>query len=152
VPTRKLTPEELEKARPLLEQLRVSLEGMSEGNPELLFAYRRKIARELTYDERSSPAERKSLKRRKLIAQGGKCKLCDQPHPAGLGSVLNLINAMNGYTDANRRLLCRDCDLKTQRERAYTGEGAQAEDRSIPWSAERKSKGTSTGPCRGSPS
>jgi 5-methylcytosine-specific restriction endonuclease McrA len=122
VPTRKLTAKELEKARVLVERVRVSLEGLSAGEAELLFAYRRKIAKQLMYDERSSPAKRKSLKRRKLISQDGKCAPCGAPlPPAGLGSVLDRLNAMDGYADANTRLLCRDCDLKTQRERAFTG-------------------------------
>lgn len=122
VPTRKLTAEELEKARALIEQVRASLEGLSGGEAELLFAYRRKIAKELIYDERSSPAKRKSLKRRKLISQSGKCALCGEPlPPAGLGSVLDRLNAMGGYTDSNTRLLCRECDLRTQRERAFAG-------------------------------
>ena len=122
MPTRKLTDEERSRAEPLLAQIRESLEKLSGGDRELLFAYRRKIAKELTYDERSSPARRKSLKRRKLIAQEGKCAICGTAlPPGGLGAVLDRLNAMDGYTDANTRLLCRDCDLKTQRERAFTG-------------------------------
>jgi 5-methylcytosine-specific restriction endonuclease McrA len=122
VPTRKLTEHELALIRPVLEQVRDSLKSLSAGDPALLFAYRRKLAKQLTYDERSSPAKRKSLKRRKLIAQEGKCAICGiQLPPAGLGAVLDRLNAMDGYTDVNIRLLCRDCDLKTQRERAFTG-------------------------------
>jgi len=120
--TRKLSTTELEKARQLIEEVRLSLKSLSEGDQELLFAYRRKLAKELMYDERSKPAQRKSLKRRKLIAQDGKCAVCHQPlPPAGLGSVLDRLTAMEGYTDKNTRLLCRDCDLQIQRERAYTG-------------------------------
>ena len=37
---------------------------------------RRKLSKELQYDERSKPAQRKSLKRRKLIFQDGKCAIC----------------------------------------------------------------------------
>jgi hypothetical protein len=122
VPTRKLTAEELQKAGALLGQLKASLEALSGGDAGLLFAYRRKVAKELMYDERSSPAKRKSLKRRKLISQEGKCALCGEAlPPAGLGSILDRLNAMDGYTDSNTRLLCRDCDLKTQRERAFQG-------------------------------
>jgi hypothetical protein len=98
------------------------MKALSGEDAELLFAYRRKIAKELSYDERSSPAKRKSLKRRKLISQEGRCALCKSAlPPAGLGSVLDRLNAMDGYTEANTRLICRDCDLKTQRERAFTG-------------------------------
>jgi hypothetical protein len=100
----------------------VSLEELSAGDPELLFAYRRKLAKELIYDERSKPTQRRSLKRRKLIAQGGKCAICGESlPPAGLGTVLDRLNAMDGYTDENTRLICWDCDLKTQRKRAFTG-------------------------------
>lgn len=122
VPTRKLTDEERTRVQPLLEQIRAALKDLSAGDSELLFAYRRKIAKELSYDERSKPSQRKSLKRRKLIAQDGKCALCGGAlPPGGLGAVLDRLNAMDGYTDANTRLLCRDCDLKTQRERAFQG-------------------------------
>jgi 5-methylcytosine-specific restriction endonuclease McrA len=122
VTTRKLTEAELERARSLLDQVRQSLKELSGVDGELLFAYRRKIAKELTYDERGSPALRKSLKRRKLISQDGKCAICGGPlPPGGLDSVLDRLDAMQGYTDSNTRLLCRDCDLKTQRERAFKG-------------------------------
>jgi hypothetical protein len=122
MPTRKLTNEERGLIEPLLAQIRESLKTLSAGDPELLFAYRRKLAKELQYDERSKPSQRKSLKRRKLIAQEGKCAICGSAlPPAALGSVLDRLNAMDGYTDANTRLVCRDCDLKTQRERAFSG-------------------------------
>jgi UTP:GlnB (protein PII) uridylyltransferase len=120
--TRKLSEEELEKARSLLAQVRESLRTLSRDDPELLFAYRRKLAKELQYDERSKPTQRKSLKRRKLISQDGKCAIClEALPPAALGAVLDRLNAMDGYTDANTRLICRDCDLKVQRERAFSG-------------------------------
>ena len=122
MPTRKLTNDERARVQPLLESVRDSLKGLSGGDPELLFAFRRKLAKELSYDERSKPTQRKSLKRRKLIAQEGKCAICGEAlPPAALGAVLDRLNAMDGYTDANTRLICRDCDLKTQRERAFTG-------------------------------
>jgi hypothetical protein len=63
VETRKLTAGELERARTLLNQVRESLKGLSEGNPELLFAYRRKLAKELGHDERRKPMKRMALKR-----------------------------------------------------------------------------------------
>jgi hypothetical protein len=122
VPTRKLTEEERGRVQPLLDRVRDSLMELSASDPELLFAYRRKLAKELMYDERSKPTQRKALQRRKLIAQEGKCALCSQSlPPAGLGAVLDRLNAMDGYTDSNTRLICRDCDLRTQRERAFTG-------------------------------
>jgi 5-methylcytosine-specific restriction endonuclease McrA len=122
MPTRKLTDEERARVQPLLQQVRSSLDSLSAGDPELLFAYRRRVAKGLTYDERSTPAKRKSLKRRKLISQEGKCAQCGQSlPPAALGAVLDRLNAMDGYTDANTQLLCRECDLKAQRERSFRG-------------------------------
>jgi hypothetical protein len=122
VPTRKLTAEELEEAVALLEELRRSLTKLSGSDPELLFAYRRYLAKKLSYDERSSPAKRRALKRRKLIAQEGKCAdRGEMLPPAGLGSVLDRIDPMLGYTFENTRLLCRECDTRIQRERAFSG-------------------------------
>lgn len=43
MPNRTLTPAELEKANTLLDSIRRQLEKLSEGDNELLFAYRRKI-------------------------------------------------------------------------------------------------------------
>ena len=122
MPTRKLTEEELGRVRPLLEQVRQSLKDLSGGDSELLFAYRRKLTKELSYDERSKPSQRKTLKRRKLIDQHGKCATCGNPlPPAALGAVLDRLNAMDGYTDANTRLICRDCDITIQRQRGFEG-------------------------------
>lgn len=53
---RQLTPEELRGiASPLLMSIRESLIKFSGGDAELLFALRRKVAKELMYDERGKP-------------------------------------------------------------------------------------------------
>lgn len=49
---RQLTPEELERANALLAEVRSRLEALSQGDKDLLFAYRRKIFKELTYQNR----------------------------------------------------------------------------------------------------
>ncbi len=49
---------------------------MSHGDPELLFAYRRKLFKELTYDERSKPSVRRRLKAIKRAEQHGLCAVC----------------------------------------------------------------------------
>jgi hypothetical protein len=117
---RKLSDEELEKARKLLGEVRESLAGLSGGDSALLFAYRRKLAKELGYDERNKPAQRRALKRRKLIGQNGLCAACGCALPPGaFGAVLDRVNAMDGYTDGNTRLICRDCDLRAQKDRSY---------------------------------
>ena len=53
MPNRNLTPDELERANELLADIREQLTKLAVGDPLLLFAYRRKIAKELGYDERS---------------------------------------------------------------------------------------------------
>ncbi|EQD27589.1 integron gene cassette protein [mine drainage metagenome] len=67
VETRKLTETGREKAARLLERVRAELMDLSGEEPQLLFARRRKIAKELVYDERSGPTKRKSLKRSEPI-------------------------------------------------------------------------------------
>ena len=65
MPNRRLTAEELAKAQVLLDSVRAQLLALSGGDSELLFAYRRKVYKELTYDERDKPMVRRHLKARK---------------------------------------------------------------------------------------
>jgi len=59
---RTLSREELDhKAIPLLEQVRELLDAHSDGDTALLWALRRKLAKELIYDERGNPAHRVAL-------------------------------------------------------------------------------------------
>ena len=44
----RLTPDQLDLARALLDEVRARLADLSGGDKELLFAYRRKLAKELT--------------------------------------------------------------------------------------------------------
>jgi hypothetical protein len=63
---RRLTKEELtELFAPLLSDVRGRLITLSGGDAELLWALRRKLSKELTYDERSKPVQRKMLKLKK---------------------------------------------------------------------------------------
>jgi hypothetical protein len=91
---------------------------LSNGNAELLFALRRKLAKELVYDERGKPMARRRLKSLKRLEQVGRCALCNEPLPER-GAVLDRFVAILGYTAENTRLLCPDCDAKVQRERGY---------------------------------
>ncbi|MBV6791762.1 hypothetical protein [Xanthomonas euvesicatoria] len=49
----RLTPDQLDLARTLLDEVRARLVKLSSGDKELLFAYRRKVYKELMHDERS---------------------------------------------------------------------------------------------------
>ena len=72
---RQLTPEELKHANALLDEIRIRLETLSAGDKNLLFAYRRKIFKELTYDERSKPMARRKLKEQNM--EGTARALCN---------------------------------------------------------------------------
>jgi hypothetical protein len=76
VPNRNLTSVELQKANDLLTQIRKRLIELAAGDPAALFAYRRKIAKELIYDERGKPMLRRALKARKFGEQHGICPHC----------------------------------------------------------------------------
>src|SRR5208282_414462 len=62
VPNRQLNKDELALVKPLLDEIRGRLEVLSGGDRKLLFAYRRKVVKELGYDERSKPVARAKLK------------------------------------------------------------------------------------------
>lgn len=109
---------ELEQANELLNEIRARLAKLSRADPELLFAYRRKIAKELGYDERSKPPVRRKLKALKRQRQSNLCPLCRKELPDRY-AVLDRFVASKGYTEDNTRLICRDCDSKTQAERGY---------------------------------
>jgi hypothetical protein len=77
------------------------------------------IGKELTYLERSKPAQRKALKKRKAREQDGICPECNTALPES-NNVLDRSQAMVGYTPENIRLICRQCDIKIQSRRRFT--------------------------------
>ena len=116
---RQLSAAELEHANALLVEIRSKLEAMSQGDKDLLFAYRRKIFKELTYDERSKPTVRRKLKDQKWKEQRGLCAICGKDLPERY-TVLDRLNAADGYTMENTRLIHQECDMKHQEEKGYT--------------------------------
>jgi ribosomal protein L44E len=118
MPNRNLTSEELELARAVLQDVRQRLSSLAGEDAELLFAYRRKIAKELGYDERSGPMVRRKLKGEKRREQKGKCARCGKELPEKY-TVLDRFVASQGYTPENTRLICESCDREVQAERGY---------------------------------
>jgi UTP:GlnB (protein PII) uridylyltransferase len=116
---RRLTIDELENANAVLVDIRARLISLAGGEPDLLFAYRRKIAKELIYDERGKPMKRRLLKLHKMIAQKGLCAECAKELPKR-GAELDRINAMNGYTEENTRLVHHDCHIRKQAEKGFS--------------------------------
>ncbi len=119
MPNRNLAPAELEKANSLLREIRTRLNALASGDADLLFAYRRKIAKELGYDERSKPMVRRKLKAQKRKEQAGICPLCSKPLPEKY-AVLDRISAIAGYTAENTRLIHDQCDRRIQSERGFS--------------------------------
>lgn len=119
MPNRNLTPEELTKANALLAFIRQQLDTLCCGDAELKFALRRKVSKELGYDERSKPMIRRALKGKKVKSQNGLCAICEQPLPAKY-NVLDRFKAADGYTFENTRLICEPCDRKIQAERRFS--------------------------------
>jgi DNA repair exonuclease SbcCD ATPase subunit len=114
-----LTPPELAIANRLLDRIRAELQEISRGDNQLLFAYRRKLYKELTYDERGKPMQRRRLKQKKYHEQGGVCPICGKMLPKTY-AVLDRLTASEGYTAENTRLIHRECDAQIQAARGYS--------------------------------
>ena len=115
---RQLTAAELVLANDLLTEVRAKLQQLAGGDSELLFAYRRKVFKELTYDERSKPMVRRKLKDLKWKQQRGLCALCGKELPEKY-TVLDRLSAVDSYTEANTRLIHSECDVAHQASKGY---------------------------------
>jgi len=116
---RVLTPSELIQAHDLLGEIRQRLNELAAGDPATLFAFRRKIAKELVYDERGKTSERVKLKARKFGEQDGICPECGEQLPEK-GAHLDRKNAMDGYTPANTNLIHAECHTRRQAARGWS--------------------------------
>jgi methionine salvage enolase-phosphatase E1 len=118
MPNPRLTSDQLEIARALLEDVRGRLAALSAGDRELLFAYRRKVYKELMHDERSKPMVRRRLKLLKMKEQDGRCPICNELLP-DRGAVLDRTRAVDGYVAENTRLIHASCDVALQAAKGY---------------------------------
>jgi 5-methylcytosine-specific restriction endonuclease McrA len=118
MPNRRLSSEALTRANALLKSIRVRLRKLAGDDEDLHFAYRRKVYKELVYDERDKPMVRRRLKALKRIEQGGICPMCKKPLPAAY-CVRDLFVAAAGHTTENAQLICQECDVTTQASRGY---------------------------------
>jgi hypothetical protein len=103
---------------PLLKKTKEELDLLSFGDPDLLFALRRKLAKELGYLERGAPMMRVKLKAQKMKEQNGLCAFCNRPLPEK-GSELDRFVAKLGYTAENTRLVHHDCHIEDQMKKKY---------------------------------
>jgi hypothetical protein len=121
MPNRMLTDEQRNRIFvPLISEVRARLTELSNGYIGLMWALRRKLTKELGYDERSKPMQRKILKLKKMASQKGLCAVatCGKQLPER-NAVLDRFEAMGGYTVENTRLICVECNLRIQEERGY---------------------------------
>lgn len=116
---RNLTASELESARKLLNEIRAKLDEMSGDDKGLRFALNRKVFKELSYDERESPAFRRRLKALKRKEQSEICPICEKAL-SELNAVLDRLIAEKGYTAENTRLIHAECDRRIQTERVFS--------------------------------
>jgi hypothetical protein len=116
---RNLTSDELKLANGLLVEIRTRLSALAEGDAGLLFAYRRKIAKELGYDERGKSSHRNKIKAIKWGLQGGKCEHCKEDLPLRY-SELDRKNAADGYTVENTELVHASCHIMRQSDKKYS--------------------------------
>jgi hypothetical protein len=119
MPNRNLDAAELKRANELLADIRGRLTSLAAGDPLLLFAYRRKVVKELGYDERGKPGVRRELKALKWGQQGGKCAHCGKDLPKTY-SELDRKNAADGYTVENTELVHANCHQARQAAKQYT--------------------------------
>jgi hypothetical protein len=119
MPNRNLNVDELKHANELLRDIRERLASLAGSDPLLLFAYRRKIVKELGYDERSKPGARAKVKALKWGLQNGKCPDCTDPLPLKYAE-LDRKNAADGYTVENTDLLHAKCHQARQAAKGYT--------------------------------
>ena len=119
MPNRNLNADELKSANALLAEIRERLASLAAGDPLLLFAYRRKVAKELGYDERGKPGSRVKLKALKWGLQNRKCAECGLDLPFEY-SELDRKNAADGYTIENTDLVHAKCHQARQAAKRYT--------------------------------
>jgi len=119
MPNKNLNPDELRCANELLTDIRQRLSSLAAGDSVLLFAYRRKVVKELGYDERGKPGVRAKLKSLKWGQQNGACVHCGCDLPLSY-SELDRKNAVDGYTVENTDLVHAKCHQERQAAKGYT--------------------------------
>ena len=75
---RRLSETELDQARQILARVRTEITKVADGDASLLWALRRKVYKEMIYDERSKPMARRFLKAKLFAKQRGLCALCKE--------------------------------------------------------------------------
>ncbi|MBI2024472.1 MAG: HNH endonuclease [Candidatus Harrisonbacteria bacterium] len=118
MPNLQLNKLQLQQAQRLLDKIRAEINTLANNDSSAIFAFRRKIYKELMYDERSKPIERKRLKAKMYEKQKGICPICKKKLPKK-GTDLDRYGAMGGYTEENVRLVHSACHRKDQKKKGF---------------------------------
>src|SRR5881396_2642328 len=110
MPNRMLNKNEIAAANQIVDQICQQISTLAMDDPQLHFAYRRKIYKELIYKERGTPTQRRRLKKKKHSDQHGLCIQCAKSIPVKY-SELDRLEAWKGYTEQNTRLVCHECHV-----------------------------------------
>ena len=113
-----LTEEQRQKVLPLLRRIREELELAAGDDKAVLHQMRRYVAKRLEFDERGTPTERRKLHELKWKRQRGLCAICNDDLPER-GSELDRLIALDGYTEANTRLVHHECHREAQAIKGY---------------------------------
>lgn len=103
---------------PLFDCVKLKLHDLSSGDARLMWALRRKLAKELIYIERGTPAVRNKLKTLMWEKQNYNCALCHQPMQKN-GSELDRFEAYLGYVESNVQLVHHECHINDRAGKGY---------------------------------
>lgn len=118
MPNISLDSDELLLANKLLKLTRQRIDRLAGGDPARRFAFRRKVWKELMYDERSKPMVRRRLKKLMWEKQKHLCAICKKRMPLAY-SELDRKRAADGYVEANVRLVHAKCHHGDQARKRY---------------------------------
>lgn len=116
--------DQLATAREILVEIRRRIADAAGADQRFAFALRRYVFKNLSYDERDTPARRTKLKLQKLIDQGGICAYSACPTPRlkmtkEQEPELDRVDAIKGYTPENTVLMHHACHRFSQREKRF---------------------------------
>ena len=119
MPNPQLTKEQRETLfGPLFERVKAELSQLSNDDPTLLWALRRKLAKELGYLERGKPSHCKRLKEQKFSEQVAFCAIGGDILPFK-ETELDRVEAFGGYTRENTRLVHHKCHRAQQKQKGF---------------------------------
>jgi hypothetical protein len=118
MPNRQLSKDELKVAKDLFADLIEKIRNISKDDSELYFAYCRRFTTKFIHEERGTPGQRNKIKKIKHLEQNGLCTFCGEALPEKEAE-LDRINAADGYSVLNTRLVHQICHRQDQALKGY---------------------------------